>query len=405
MPRALVEELARVTASGRARWAEARRASDFGLFAPDLRRIVELKRQEAAAVGYEGHAYDALMDEYEPGASTAELTALFEDLRGRLVPLVGELAAASVKPDSSLLRRSFPRAGQERMVRRIAEQIGFDFEAGRIDVSTHPFCVSFHPCDVRITTRYDERYLPGALFGVTHETGHALYEQGLPAKHAFTPAGTAASVAIHESQSRLWENMVARSRPFWEHHFPALVEVFPEAMQGVSLDAFHLAINAVQPSPIRVEADEVTYNLHILLRFELERDLMGGALEVDDLPAAWNERMRTFVGVAPKDDAEGCLQDIHWAVGFFGYFPTYALGNLYAAQLYATARRDLPDLDAGIRAGDLAPLRGWLRENVHRQGMRYPAGELCERVTGRPLAVEPFMDYLAARFRPLYGLT
>lgn len=404
VPRALVEELARVTATARPRWVEARKTSDFGIFAPDLERTIELKREEAAAVGFSGHPYDALMDEFEPGASTAEVSTLFEDLRGRLVPLVQAIADAPVKPDVSLVRRSFPRAGQERMVRMLGEELGFDFDAGRIDVSTHPFCVGVHPKDVRITTRYDEQFLPGALFGAVHETGHALYEQGLDPDHAFTPAGWAVSCAIHESQSRLWENMVARSRPFWDRHYPNLVELFPDALTGVSLDAFHRAINAVRPSPIRVEADEITYNLHIVVRFELERDLIDGSLPVADLPAAWNEKMHTLVGIEPKDDAEGCLQDIHWSVGACGYFPTYALGNLYAAQIFASARQALPDLDGMIRNGELSPLRDWLRDQIHRLGMRYEAGELCERVTGRPLSVEPFMDYVNERFRPLYGL-
>ena len=405
VPRALVEEIARTTATARGHWAEARERNDFSRFAPSLTRLVDLKRREADAVGFSGHRYDALLDEYEPGASTATVGVLFAELKRDLVPLVQELVDAPVQPDRSLLRGRFPRGRQEEMVGRLVAEIGFDLEAGRLDVSVHPFCVGIHARDVRITTRYDEGYLPSALFGAVHESGHALYEQGLDPEHAFTPAGMAVSCAIHESQSRLWENMVARSRPFWERHYPSLQGLFPEALSDVDLDTFHAAVNAVAPSPIRVEADDVTYNLHILLRFELEQALLDKTLSVGDLPEAWNDGMERLVGVRPVRDAQGCLQDIHWAVGAFGYFPTYALGNLYAAQLHATAREALPDLDDRIAAGDLAPLREWLRDNVHRHGMRYRAAHLCERVTGQSLSVKPFMDYVRARFRPLYGLT
>jgi len=404
VPRALVEEIARTTATARGHWVEAREKDDFSRFSPSLTRLVELKRREADAVGWDGHPYDALLDEFEPGATTAMAGALFAELQRDLVPLVQELAGAPRRPDRALLRGRFPKTRQEELVARFIAEVGFDLEAGRVDVSAHPFCVGIHARDVRITTRYDEGYLPAALFGAVHEAGHALYEQGLDPEQAFTPAGMAVSCAIHESQSRLWENMVARSRPFWERHYETVQGQFPEALSGVDLDTFHAAINAVEPSTIRVEADEVTYNLHIVLRFEIEQALLDGSLPVADLPAAWNDGMERLVGVRPAGDSQGCLQDIHWAVGAFGYFPTYALGNLYAAQFYAAARQALPGLDRQVAAGEMTPLREWLRNNVHRHGMRYRADALCERVTGEPLSVAPFVSYVRDRFRPLYGL-
>ena len=285
----------------------------------------------------------------------------------------------------------------------MAAAIGYDFERGRIDPTTHPFCLGISPNDVRITTRFDEHYVPMSLFGTIHETGHALYEQGLPFEHAHTPAGESVSLGIHESQSRMWENMVGRSRPFWEHFFPQLTKQFPE-LAGVSLDDWHFAVNSVQPSFIRVEADEVTYNLHIMLRFDIERQMIGGRLAVNDVPAAWNAAFEQSFGLTPPDDAQGCLQDIHWSMGIFGYFPTYALGNLYAAQFFAAARRALPELDDQFRRGEFAPLLDWLRTNIHQHGKRFRAPELVERVTGATLTHTPFMDYLRNKYGPLYGI-
>jgi carboxypeptidase Taq len=259
------------------------------------------------------------------------------------------------------------------------------------------------PRDVRLTTRYDERFIPAALFGTMHEAGHGLYEQGLDPAHVYTPMAAAVSLGIHESQSRMWENVVGRSRPFWQHYYPLLQLEF-SSLKDVPLEAWYFAINAVRPSFIRVEADEVTYNLHIMLRFDLERRLIGGKLPVRDVPAAWNDGMKSLLGITPPTDAEGCLQDIHWSMGIFGYFPTYALGNLYAAQFFAQAQRDIPQLDARIARGELRPLREWLRARIHRHGQRYRAGELVQVVTGRPLSPQPFLEYLNAKFRPLYGI-
>lgn len=266
----------------------------------------------------------------------------------------------------------------------------------------HPFCAGAHPHDVRLTTRYNENYLPMSLFGMMHEAGHGLYEQGLDPQHAFTPMGISVSLGVHESQSRMWENLVGRSRPFWAHYFSQLQAAMP-ALAGVSLDDWYFAINAVRPSLIRVEADEVTYNLHIMLRFDLERQMIAGKLKVKDVPAAWNEGMKRLLGISPPDDAQGCLQDIHWSMGIFGYFPTYALGNLYACQFFQAASRDLPELDVQIARGELSPLRTWLRENIHSRGQRYRAAELVKVVTGEPLSHRPFIEYLSRKLKPLYG--
>ena len=405
VPTELVKELALTSSLARKTWVKAREESRFSMFAPYLTKLLELRRQEAEYLGYDGEPYDALMDEYEPGAKTAQVAAVFADLRDRLAPVVRTIADAPNKPDFSILQRRYPRAAQEQMARKFAKMMGFDFDSGRLDVSVHPFCTSMTSSDVRITTRYDETYLPGAVFGVMHEAGHGLYEQGLDPGHRFTPMGSHVSLGIHESQSRMWENFVGRSRPFWEGQYTWAQELFPEALSSVGLDDFYGAINTVQPSLIRVEADEVTYNLHIVLRFELERDLLNKRLEVTDIPAAWNQAMTELVGVTPPNDAQGCLQDIHWSMGAFGYFPTYALGNLYAAHFFAAAQRAIPDLDEKIRGGDLNPLREWLLTSIHRQGMRCRANELCEKVTGLPLSTGPFMEYVNTKFKAIYGLT
>lgn len=404
VPNELVRKIAHVSALAKDAWAQARRDDDFSRFAPHLTELLSLKRQEAEAIGYDDDPYDALLDEFEPGARTADVTALFLELRNALVPLVQAIAGAKTRPDFSILERPYPRAGQEKLCRLFAEEIGFDFNAGRLDVSVHPFCTSMTGRDVRLTTRYQEDFLPAALFGVLHEAGHGLYEQGLPAEQMFTPLGGAVSLGIHESQSRLWENQVGRSKPFWQRHFAAAQQEFPGSLGHVSLDQFHAAINTVAPSLIRVEADEVTYNLHIIVRFELEQDMLSQRLSVADVPEAWNAKMAEVVGIRPTNNREGCLQDVHWSMGAFGYFPTYALGNLYAAQLFAAAKEAVGDLDENIRQGNHRPLLEWLRSNIHRHGKRYRAGELCERATGKALSIEPFMEYVERRFKPIYGL-
>lgn len=403
LPRALVEELARTTALAHDVWVEARRTSAFALFEPWLEKIVALKRQEAEAVGYREVPYDALLDDYEPGETTARLTELFAGLRDDLVGLVGAIADAKRCPDLSILHREYPVDRQEAFGKAAAAAIGFDFTAGRLDVTTHPFCSGIGPGDTRITTRYNPQDFGDAFFSILHETGHGLYDQGLDLTHYGTPMGDAVSLGIHESQSRLWENFVGRSRAFWEHFFPRARQAFPDALKGVGPDAFHFAINDVRPSFIRVDADEATYNLHILLRFDLERALVNGELKAGDVPGAWNEGFRKYLGLTPPDDAHGCLQDIHWSGGGIGYFPTYTLGNLYAAQFFEQARKDLGDLEGQFSRGEFVPLREWLRIKIHCQGQRYRAADLVVAVTGRPLRPGPLLDHLRGKYALLYG--
>ncbi len=404
LPPRLVEELARVTTQAQQAWQQAKKASDYPAFRPWLEKVVKLKCEEADAVGYKAHRYDALLDEYEPGATAAEITTLFAGLTAELAPLIRKIADSPTKPDRGPLEREYPLDRQKLFAESAAAAIGFDFAAGRLDTTSHPFCTGIGPGDCRITTRYNPRFFSEAFFGTLHETGHALYEQNLLREHFGTPAGWACSLGIHESQSRLWENQVGRGRPFWDHFFPRLKQTFPVAIDGVTPDAFYSAVNDVRPSLIRVEADEATYNLHVALRFEMELGLLSGDLSVADLPGAWNERTQSLLGLTPPDDARGCLQDIHWSFGGLGYFPTYTLGNLYAAQFMAAARDQLPGLDDDFRRGEFGRLRGWLTENVHRHGQRYRPGELCRRATGTPLSAEPFVRYLTEKFAPLYGV-
>jgi carboxypeptidase Taq len=404
LPKELVEELARVTTRAQQIWQEARQASDFAAFQPWLEKIVQLKREEAAAIGYKKAPYDALLDEYEPGATTAETTAVFAELRKDLVPLVSAIMATGRRAPHEVLEREYPVQRQQAFGQQAAAAIGFDFQAGRLDVTTHPFCSGIGPGDCRITTRYNPRRFNDAFFGILHEAGHGIYDQGLDPEHFGTPMGTATSLGIHESQSRLWENQVGRSRSFWENFFPQTRQTFPEALDDVPLEDFVFAINDVQPSYIRVEADEATYNMHIILRFELEQALISGDLKPADVPAAWNEKFSQSFALVPPTEALGCLQDIHWSMGGIGYFPTYTLGNLYAAQFMEQARQDLGDLDADFRRGEFRRLKGWLNEKVHRSGQRYRAAELCRRLTGKPLSHAPLLRYLRQKYAPLYGL-
>lgn len=404
LPTDLVERLTRATVLGQQAWVQARQANDFDSFAPTLEEIVRLKQEQADAVGYETCRYDALLDDYEPGETTANVTRILAAVRHELVPLVEKIVGASRQPPTELLERIYPTAQQEAFGREAAANIGFDFQRGRLDVTHHPFCASVGPHDCRITTRYDERYFPGAFFGILHEAGHGLYDQGLRGDQFGLPPGSYVSLGIHESQSRMWENLVGRSRSFWEHHFPSAQELFPAALSDVALDDFYFAVNRVRPSLIRVEADEATYNLHIIVRFELEQALVDGQLQVTDLPGAWNEKYHEYLGVTPSDPADGVLQDIHWSAGLFGYFPTYALGNLYAAQFFQQAGEDLGSLDDDFACGQYSRLLTWLRENVHSSGQCYSAQQLVERVTHRPLDHAALMHHLYAKLSPLYGV-
>lgn len=406
VPARLVEELARVTTQAQAVWVQARAADDFQRFLPWLEQIVRLKREEADALGDAAHPYDALLEEYEPGATRDAIERLFLELAAELAPFAAQLIEGARQPDESILHRDFPVAAQEKFGRAVAQAFGFDFQAGRLDVTTHPFCSGIGPGDCRLTTRYDPKYFASGFFGILHECGHGIYEQNLPREHFGTPLGTACSLGIHESQSRLWENFVGRSPEFWQHYFPKAQEVF-SSLNDVRLEDFVLAINRVGRTCIRVEADEVTYNLHIVLRFELEQKLIRGDLSPSDVPTAWNQRFRDLLGISPPTDREGCLQDIHWSFGGIGYFPTYTLGNLYAAQFMEAARRDLgeTDLDRDLRQGRFDRLREWLVNKIHRQGQRDRAEDLCQQVTGANLSHRPFMRYLREKYSRLYGVS
>lgn len=406
LPRTLVEELSRTTTLAQSAWVSARKKSDFVEFLPWLEKMIALKRQQAEAIGYSGGVpYDALLGEFEPGASSQAIAATFAPLRDELVKLVDAIQGSSRRPDASLLTRRFPLDAQRQFAEGAARTIGFDFDAGRLDVAPHPFCSGMGPGDVRLTTRYNEQHFPGAFFGVLHEAGHGMYEQGLDRAAFGSPMGETVSLGIHESQSRLWENFVGRSRAFWQHFFAPAKQAFSEALTGVGLDDWYAAINDVRPSFIRVEADEVTYNLHIMLRFELEQPLISGDLKPADVPAAWNEKFTRSFGLTPPDAAHGCLQDIHWSAGLLGYFPTYSLGNMYAAQFYDAAQRDLGDLPAQFARGEFRPLLDWLRQNIHSRGKQLRASDLVQRVTGQPLSHQPLMAHLHRKFGPLYGLT
>jgi carboxypeptidase Taq len=400
IPQALVAERARVCSLAQGAWAEAKERDAFAAFLPHLREVVRLTRELARAIGTP-NPYDALLDDYEPGMTEGALRPLFAELRDRLVALLDRLRGGR-PPSQEVLRRCFPRAAQERFSRRVMLDLGYELEAGRLDVSAHPFTAGTLG-DVRITTRYDERFLPTALFGVIHEAGHAIYEQGLDPARYRDPAGQACSLGVHESQSRFWENLIGRSRPFWERYLPLARQAFPGVLDDVGPDELYGALNVCQPSLIRIEADEVTYNLHIILRFELESALLAGDLEAVDLPGAWHERMQRLLGLTPPTDRDGVLQDVHWSAGLFGYFPTYALGNLYGAQIMAALRGDLPDLDGRVAAGDFAAIKDWLRRKIHRHGRRYLAPELIERVCGAAPTASAALTYLDDKYRAIYG--
>ena len=405
LPRRLVEELSRTTTLSQQAWIAAREDSDFSAFLPWLEKMIGLKREEAQAVGYgSGIPYDALLDDYEPGATAAEVESVFTPLRDELVALVSAIQHSSRRPKIEILSRHYPKTPQIVLAEGAAKAIGFDFDAGRVDESAHPFCSGFGPGDCRLTTRYNDHHFNSAFFGVMHEAGHGIYDQGLSGESFGLGIGQATSLGIHESQSRLWENFIGRSRSFWQYLFPTARSAFPKALGDVSLEEFHFAVNDVRPSLIRVEADEVTYNLHIMLRFEIEQQLVSGDLKPADVPEVWNDKVMKYFGLNVPNDTNGCLQDIHWSAGLLGYFPTYALGNMYAAQFFAAARRDLGDLDELCSRGQFKLLKSWLNEKIHRHGKRYPARRLVEVVTGESLSHRPLIAHLQTKYSELYGL-
>ena len=401
IPADLVGEIAAAVALGKQAWRTARSEDDFSLFAPHLDRLIDLNVRKAEALGYDDRIYDALLDQYEPGMTTAEVERVFGDLRPKLVEIVHTIAEQP-PPQDDVLHRAFDEDAQWDFGMEVLRDFGYDFERGRQDLSAHPFTTSFSVSDVRLTTRVNEHFLPAALFGTLHECGHGLYEQGVDPALDRTPLADGTSLGMHESQSRLWENLVGRSRAFWTHYYPKLQAAFPEQLGDVALDAFYRAINKVEPSVIRVEADEVTYNLHIMLRFELENAMVERRVDVEDLPELWNTKMSEYLGLRPETDADGVLQDIHWSLGAIGYFPTYALGNLMSVQIFDAAHEALPDLDAQIRGGQFADLHAWLREHIYRHGRKLQAPELLERVTGSGPSSEPWLAYIRRKYGELY---
>ena len=404
LPSEFVAQRAREASLSVQVWREARRRDDFAAFRPSLQTMVDYARRAADYLGFTEHPYDALLDLYEPEMTSREVEAIFARLREVTVPFVRAIAARGPVVDDAFLRQEYPEEGQRAFGLMVAEAFGYDLRRGRLDVSAHPFANGFNVNDVRITTRYQRRYLPSAIFAIFHESGHAMYEQGVAPSLDRTPLARGASLGLHESQSRMWENLVGRSRPFWEHYYPRLQQQFPEQLGGVDLERFYRAVNIVRPSLIRVEADEVTYNLHIMLRFELEKALLEGSLRVEALPEAWAGQMQTDLGLTPPSDAAGVLQDIHWAQGSIGYFPTYSLGNIISVQLFEAAQAAHPSLLDEFRAGRFATLLGWMRDHIHRHGRKFLPREILERATGRALTVEPYLGYLRGKFGEIYGL-
>jgi len=382
-------------------WLEARAKNSFAVYSPELQNMIGLKKQEAELAGYEQHPYNALLDQYEKGATVALLDKVFAEVRQPLRHLLNRIAGGP-PVDDQFLHGNYPKQQQWDFGMQLIRQLGFDFDAGRQDLSEHPFTTNFNSLDVRITTRVDEQDFSNMTWSCIHETGHALYEQGLPAEYYGLPLGEYASLGIHESQSRLWENNIGRSYEWWQTVYPRLQTVFPKQLGAVSLEMFYKAINKVQPSLIRTEADEVSYHFHVMIRYELEKKLIEGSLSTTEIPAWWNEHYASWLGVTVPDDKRGCLQDVHWSHGSFGYFPTYSLGSFYAAQFFAAAKDQVAGWQGSIGRGDTTPLLKWLRENIHRWGRRYTSEELCLKTTGKSLDISYFLGYLLDKYDNIY---
>jgi carboxypeptidase Taq len=404
IPPSLVADIARASSLGMEAWVTAREQANFSLFQTALERIFELHRQLSACLGYRDSMYDPLLDHYEPGMTTSLLKELFAEVKQFLIPLVHQVIQKLELVNDSVLHRHYAEKAQWDFGVEVLKRIGFDFERGRLDKSVHPFTTSFSVNDVRITTRIDEDYFPAAFGGTLHEGGHALYEQGVNPSLERTFLAGGASLGVHESQSRLWENIVGRSRGFWKFFHPRLLESFPENLSRLSLDDFFRALNRVKPSFIRIEADELTYNLHILLRYELEVDVLEGRLRVTDLPAAWNSKMKEYLGLVPTNDALGVLQDVHWSNGLIGYFPTYTLGNLISAQIFEKATELQPDILPAIENGEFLPLLQWLRTNIHWHGRKFTSQEILKRTTGESLQPSYYLCYLQKKYAEIYQL-
>ncbi|MFI5385262.1 MAG: carboxypeptidase M32 [Fimbriimonadales bacterium] len=401
IPSELVAEKSRLAAIGHESWVKARANNDFKSFAPTLERMFDIARQEAEYLGYKDHIYDALLDQYEEGAKAADVRRMFEDLKAPTVELVRQIKGQPPIDDSKLYGEwdvEKQRAFTEKLIRAV----GFDMNRGRQDTAPHPFCGGWSVSDIRLTTRF-KPYIGSAIFGSLHEAGHGMYEQGSPLQWDRTPLAGGASLGLHESQSRTWENIVGRSLPFWQFFLPQLQETFP-ALQSFDPQSWYRTVNKVQPSLIRVEADEVTYNLHVLVRFEIECDVLTRALAIKDIPEAWNAKYEQYLGIRPSVDGEGCLQDVHWSGGMVGYFPTYSMGNLLSYQIFNALRKDLGDTDALIAKGEFAPILGWLREKVYSKGRKYTPRDLVMRVTGKPMGARDYIEGLGKKYREIYGL-
>ncbi|MFC4427939.1 carboxypeptidase M32 [Deinococcus navajonensis] len=404
LPTAFVEEATRARSEAHHAWVEARRHSRYATFAPHLSRMMELARRQADLLGYDDHPYDALLDAYEPGMKAAQVRTVFADLRDRTLPLLRRIVSAGDATDYRVLERPFAPEAQKAFAWQVAgEAFGLRSDFARQDESAHPFQTNFSRSDLRITTRV-ESYWPACLFGTWHETGHAMYERGVAEHWERTPVSRGASLGVHESQSRMFENLLGRSRPFWLRYFPYLEQAAPEVTAGLDPETLYRAVNRVNPSLIRVEADEVTYNFHVMLRFELELALLEGTLSVQDLPEAWNARMAEYLGQTPPDDARGVLQDVHWSAGLVGYFPTYTLGNLLSVQLLEAAQRD-PEIAAGVEQAEYGPLLAWLGEHVHQYGRSLTPEDLTVQATGRSLSADPYVAYLHRKYEEIYGLS
>lgn len=404
IPPELNREYVVLTSQAESAWEEAKANNDFEGFVPYLERIIEINRQFIKLWGVRTTPYDVLLDMYEPGLTTVELDRLFSELRSRLVPLAEQISNAVHKPETAFLQGTFEKEAQKKFSKLILKDMGYDFDAGRLDESVHPFATGLSPGDVRITTRYLPDDVTSALFGTIHEGGHALYEQNIKPELAGTLLCSGTSMGIHESQSRLWENMIGRSQGFWQRYLPDLQACFPGLLDQVSAEDFYKGINVVEPSLIRIEADELTYNIHIMIRYEIEKMIFNDNLSARELPEVWNKKYQEALGISPGNHAEGVLQDVHWSGGAFGYFPSYSLGNMYAAQMMNIARQKLPDLDLQVASGELLPLKEWLTDQVYQHGKLLKPAEIIERISGEELQSSYLCDYLEAKYRDIYRL-
>lgn len=398
-----VQELSKTISETFQAWQKAKTNNDFKSYAPHLKKLVELKRKECELLGYTEHPYDALIDQYEPETKTKQLEILFADVKNQLVDFVKQIAAKPQNNDNFMFLK-YEKQKQWDFGIELLKQMGYDFEAGRQDISSHPFTTNFSSQDVRVTTRINENDVNEMIWSCIHEGGHALYEQGLPASEYGLPSGEYISLGIHESQSRLWENNVGRSLPYWKNNFPKLQSLFSDNLKNVSAEDFYKAMNIVKPSLIRTSADELTYHFHVLIRFEIEKALIENTLQIDDLPQYWNNKYKEYLGIDVPNDTQGVLQDVHWSHGSFGYFPTYSLGSFYAAQFYAQAKKEVKNLETEIEKGNTQPLLNWLRTNIHQHGKYYTAEQLCEKITGEKLNFKYFMEYAKRKYTYLYSL-